>query len=342
MTTTFDAGALTMTEIIRLQTLLSQELTRRFERSAALAFTDIVDSTRYFAQFGDEAGRRLQQLHLDLLEQCLASSSSDGRIVDTAGDGAFVSFATSMAAAQAMVALQARISGENLSRPRAHQLSLRIGMHWGQVLTDGVQVTGEAVNLCARLCATAQPSQIRLSREMFQQLDPDQRQQCWPLGNVPVKGITRTVELMELRWRDRSLFPSQLLIHESGECIALPQLDILCFGRGEMQQGSSAHDVILTLPDAAANKQISRRHFELHSRQHGYVLKALSTQFTEVDGVVLQRDQEQALRPGSVVRLARVMTLEFVSPDEEAAIDETKHSRVLSPLAFGATIHGLP
>ena len=341
MTTTLDAGTLTMTEIIRLQTLLSQELTRRFERSTALVFTDIVDSTRYFAQFGDEAGRRLQQLHLDLLEQCLASSSG-GRIVDTAGDGAFVCFATSMAAAQAMVALQTRISGENLSRPRAHQLSLRIGMHWGQVLTDGVQVTGESVNLCARLCATAQPSQIRLSREMFQQLDPDQRQQCRPLGNVAVKDITRAVELMELRWRDPSLFPSQLLIHESGERIALPQLDILCFGRGELQQGSSAHDVILTLPDTAANKQISRRHFELHSRQNGYVLKALSTQFTEVDGVVLQRDQEQALRPGSVVRLARVMTLEFVPPDEEAAIDETKHSRVLSPLAFGATIHGLP
>ena len=89
-----------MTEIIRLQTVLSQELTRRFERKAALAFTDVVDSTRYFAQFGDEAGRRLQQLHLDLLEKSIDGA---GRIVDTAGDGAFISFPSAMAAVGAMV-----------------------------------------------------------------------------------------------------------------------------------------------------------------------------------------------------------------------------------------------
>ena len=103
MTTPFDPASLSMTEIIRLQTVLSQELTRRFERKAALAFTDVVDSTRYFAQFGDEAGRRLQQLHLDLLEKAI---DGDGRIVDTAGDGAFISFPSAMAAVGAMVALQ--------------------------------------------------------------------------------------------------------------------------------------------------------------------------------------------------------------------------------------------
>ena len=60
-----------MTEIIRLQTLLSQELARRFATSAALVFTDIAGSTSYFARFGDEAGRQLQQLHIDLLEKVL-------------------------------------------------------------------------------------------------------------------------------------------------------------------------------------------------------------------------------------------------------------------------------
>ena len=43
MTVPLDPGALTMTEIIRLQTVLSQELTRRFERTAALEFTDTVE-----------------------------------------------------------------------------------------------------------------------------------------------------------------------------------------------------------------------------------------------------------------------------------------------------------
>ena len=47
-------NGLSMTEIIRLRDLLSKALTRRFERPLALAFSDVVGSTPYFARFGDE------------------------------------------------------------------------------------------------------------------------------------------------------------------------------------------------------------------------------------------------------------------------------------------------
>jgi class 3 adenylate cyclase len=339
MTTPFDPASLSMTEIIRLQTVLSQELTRRFERKAALAFTDVVDSTRYFAQFGDEAGRRLQQLHLDLLEKAI---DGDGRIVDTAGDGAFISFPSAMAAVGAMVTLQQRVSEENLNRPRQHQLSVRIGMHWGQVLTDGEQVTGDAVNQCARISSSAMPAQIRLSGDMFAQLAMGQRQRCRSLGHVPLRGVARDVELLELRWRDPARFPTHLAVHETGERITLPALDTLCFGRGDTQQALTTHDIIVSLPDPIASKQISRRHFELRSRPEGYILKALSTQHTEVDGTVLQSDQEIAVRPGTVVRLARVATLEFLSPapEHEQGSDATVSAPMMHPRVAGDTAYG--
>ena len=329
-----------MTEIIRLQTVLSQELTRRFERRVGLAFTDIVESTRYFTQFGDEAGGRLQQLHFDRLAQSVAAH--EGRIVDKSGDGAFIIFPSASGAAQAMVDLQLLLSRENQSRPRPHQLSVRIGLHWGPVLTDGDTVTGDSVNLCARIAATAQPAQIRLSRELMAQLEPARRQLCRPLDSVPLKGITRTVELAELPWRDSTRFPSMVLVHESGECLALPQLDTLCFGRGEATQMADKHDIILAIPDLLATRQISRRHFELYSRTEGYVLRSLSSQLTEVDGVVLQRDQEAPVLPGSVVRLARVMTLEFLSssPTTREAVDETMYSPGLAQAPAGVTIFG--
>ncbi len=220
-----------MTEIIRLQTLLSQELARRFERVAALAFTDIVDSAGYFAQFGDEAGRRLQQLHFDLLDDCIAVHP--GRVVDTAGDGAFAVFATAQGAAQAMMALHNRVSLHNQNLPRPHQLGLRIGLHWGHVLTDGVHVTGDAVNLCARLAATALPCELRLTRELFQELTPELRRLCRPLGQVSLKGIARAVDAVALLWRDPVRFPSQAVVRESGERLVLPPHDTVCFGRGE-------------------------------------------------------------------------------------------------------------
>ena len=95
-----DFSTLSMTEIIRLQNLLQQELTRRFERPLAIAFSDIVASTPYFARFGDAAGRQLQQLHIDLLNECLPQQQ--GRVVDTAGDGAFLAFPSADAAIVAL------------------------------------------------------------------------------------------------------------------------------------------------------------------------------------------------------------------------------------------------
>lgn len=338
MTPPLDPAGLSMTEIIRLQTVLSQELTRRFERKAALAFTDVVDSTRYFAQFGDEAGRRLQQLHFDLLEQAIDGA---GRVVDTAGDGAFISFPSAMAATSAMFSLQQLVSRDSQSRPQPHQLSVRIGLHWGQVLTDGVQVTGDAVNLCSRIASTARPGQIRLSADLFAQLAMGQRHRCRSLGAVELRGVAREVELLELHWRDPTQFPTELLIRESGERIALPALDSLCFGRGDNQLATSVHDVILSLPDPAATKQISRRHFELRSGPTGYILKALSAQYTEVDGTVLRPDQEIAVRPGTVIRLARVATLELASPPaaREPARDETVSVGSIGAAAFGDTVY---
>lgn len=322
-----DPSSLTMTEIIRLQNELSKELARRFERVAALAFTDIVGSSDYFSQFGDEAGRRLQQLHFDLLEQSMFTPSGTtlGRIVDTAGDGAFAVFASAGAAVRSMMALQNRITRENANQPRANQLSVRVGLHWGHVLTDGVQVTGEAVNLCARLVATAQASEIRLSRDLFHELDPDYRDLCRPLGQVSLKGIARSVELMSLLWRNPARFPSQVVIRESGERIVLPPRDTVCFGRGETLDTTIANDVSLSLPDIVALKQVSRRHFELRARPEGYVLRALTGQPTEVDGAMMERDQEVPIQPGSCVKLAGVLTLDFVSPSlgEQGSIDET-------------------
>lgn len=53
-------------------------------------------------------------------------------------------------AAKAMIELQNLISGQNSSRSRTEQLSVRCGLHWGDV-TDGVAVKGQDVNLCARI-----------------------------------------------------------------------------------------------------------------------------------------------------------------------------------------------
>jgi class 3 adenylate cyclase len=318
-----DLSQLSMTDIIRLQTQLSQELARRFETSAALVFSDIVGSTAYFARFGDQAGRQLQQLHVDLLSLILADGG--GRIVDVAGDGAFACFDTAPAAAQAMTDLLQRISLENTHRERSRQLTVRIGIHWGRVLTDGVQVTGDAVNLCARIAASGEPGQIRLSRETFLELGLAQRLLCHPLEATPMKGIDRDVELFDLAWRDPRRFPDAVLVHESGQTLPLPPQDIVSLGRLELVEGMPANDIVLSLPDPQATRQISRWHCELRRRPEGYVLRAVSGQSTTVDGKPVAQGDDVPILPGSVAVLSGVMTLTFQSsiPGGEPASETT-------------------
>jgi class 3 adenylate cyclase len=333
-----DPATLSMTEIIRLQTLLSHELSRRFEVSAALAFSDVVGSTAFFARFGDEAGRQLQQLHIDLLSSCLPEHG--GRVVDTAGDGVFASFPAAGAAAAAMAALLQRITAENQHRARDQQLTVRIGLHWGRVLSDGVQVTGDAVNLCSRVAASADPGQIRVTRELFLELAADQRLACRRLGAMALKGLGRDVELLSLEWQDPTRFPRSVRILQTGQELMLPRQDIVSFGRLELIDGVSANDIVLSLPDATATRQISRWHFELRRQADGCVLRALSSQPISIDGQPVAKGQDTPILPGAVVQLAGVMTLVFLSPhhDDDPADQRTGISLGLQrpPPAGGA------
>jgi class 3 adenylate cyclase len=320
-----DFGTLSMAEIIRLQNALQQELTRRFQRQAALAFCDIVGSTEYFSRFGDAAGRQLQLLHVDLVGECLARHH--GRLVDTAGDGAFLTFSTADSAIGALMELQTAVSGANAARSREHQLRLRIGAHWGPVLTDGVAVSGDAVNLCARVADSAEPGEIRLTREMYREASAAHRLKCRLLGATELKGVARQVELLVLDWRDRELFPTHLRIEETADVRRLPDQDIISFGRLREHEGAAANDVVLTLDDPQRALQISRWHFELRRFPDGFRLRRLSDRQTEVDGAPVPKNGEFAVKAGSKVRLARVLTIAFFSPVSALAAESSAATR---------------
>ena len=311
-----DFSSLSMTEIIRLQIRLQDELTRRFERPLALVFSDIVGSTPYFARFGDGAGRQLQQLHFDLLGAAVAAFG--GRAVDTVGDGAFLAFPSAGAAVAGIIEFLRQTARANQSRGHQHQLQVRIGVHLGAVLTDGNEIAGDAVNLCARVAASAEPGDVRLTRAVFQEIDREQRLNCRPLGHVMVKGFEQAVEMMVLDWRDPMRFPRGVLVEETNERIDLPQQDIVTFGRLLNHAGSRANDIVLSHPEPNVLRQISRWHFELRRSEHGLALTALSDGATTVDGVAVQRGAVANVHAGSRIGLAGVLNLRLIGVERSS------------------------
>ncbi len=323
MTVDFEelCNSLTLTDIIRLQTMLSTALVRRFERSVALAFSDVVGSTRYFSKFGDAAGRQLQQRHIDLLQESLATTT--GRIVDTAGDGAFLCFQTVDETVSSMVELLRLISLENSSRSRERQLAVRIGIHFGAALTDGVQVTGDSVNFCSRVSASANPGEIRLTKSAFFALtEIKHRLQCRPLPPLTLKGIDKPVHLMILEWRDTKTFPT-LAVLETGQEYSIPDQDIISFGRLREQEGFQANDIVLECPDESQSMQISRWHFELRRHSDGYVIRSITAAPTVVNDRPISKGEEWPIRPGDSVRVGNVLSVVFKAPSPALQQDIT-------------------
>ena len=318
-----DFSGLSLTDMIRLREQVSEEITRRFEKKQCVAFSDIVGSTNYFARFGDNAGRALQQRHIDLLNQCLTPESG-GRIVDTAGDGAFLCFPSADHAIDAFTQLHQKLLALNATRPSEHHLLVRIGVHWGSVLTDGTIVTGDSVNLCARVASTSEIGSIRVTKQAFMELSGAKRVRCKNLPALDLKGIAQPVDVLEFSWRDPVQFPTAVIVDETGDRHKLPPgKDTVTFGRLPPHEGMVGNDIVLTMPDEASLGRISRWHFELRRVAEGYALRRVSDQTTEVDGLPVGRNDIVPIKPGSKVRLGGVMTLTFIIEAAPNAIGAT-------------------
>jgi class 3 adenylate cyclase len=294
-----------------------------------MAFSDIVGSTPYFARFGDAVGRQLHQLHFDLLAQ--AAADAQGRIVDAVGDGVFCVFPNAEAGVRGIVAFQQAMARENATRAREHQLAVRIGLHWGSVLTDGALVTGDSVHVAARVARAADPGGICITRQVFLEFGPASRLHCRPIGTRELKGVAQPVDLLELDWRDPAAFPRRVLIEETAEQIALPQKDIVSFGRLHEPEGARANDIVLHHPDPVRSRQISRWHFELRRAPDGVRLRTLSDGLTTIDGQPVGKGAEVPVRSGTRIGVANTLTLRLAGPAHAAADDEDSRTMMIAP-----------
>jgi class 3 adenylate cyclase len=116
-------------------------------------FTDIVDSTATLQRVGDTAWRDLLLDHNRLLRDDL--NTFRGREVATTGDGFLAVFDGARRAVRCGIAM-VRTAG-------AIGLSIRVGIHTGEVEFVGDEARGLAVHAAARVMSLAGPNEILVS-----------------------------------------------------------------------------------------------------------------------------------------------------------------------------------
>jgi class 3 adenylate cyclase len=121
---------------------------------ATVLFTDIVGSTTRASELGDRQWHDLLDAHHREVRSVIDRYS--GREVDTAGDGFLVTFDGPERAVSAGLA-----AVEAVQRIGLH---LRAGLHTGEVIRSGADVSGVAVHIGARVAALAGTDEVLVTR----------------------------------------------------------------------------------------------------------------------------------------------------------------------------------
>jgi class 3 adenylate cyclase len=121
---------------------------------ATVLFTDIVDSTRTAAEFGDKRWRDVLEGHQRAVRDAL--SGFDGREVKSIGDGFLATFT---GPGRAILCARAILGSSDPVGIR-----VRAGLHTGECEVMGDDIGGIAVHIAARVSGHAGPGEVLVSR----------------------------------------------------------------------------------------------------------------------------------------------------------------------------------
>ncbi len=172
---------------------------RRAQRVAVL-FTDLEQSTSLVERLGDE---RWFELLLDHNEMMRSNSERHGgRELASAGDGFMFVFDDVGEALIAAIEMQRALAAYNTEHDVT--LSVRMGVHTGEVIRKEDRIVGREVHVAARISAIAGGGQILASGNVRAALEDSPRFRFGPTREVELKGLTGTFDVCEVDWADAS------------------------------------------------------------------------------------------------------------------------------------------
>ena len=161
-------------------------------RLAAIMFTDIVGFTR-LGQRNEGAALEVRREHHALLRPLFGVHG--GREVKTMGDGFLVEFASAVQSVRCAVAIQEAVAERNSLPSSKERIDLRIGIHLGDVVEEGGDILGDAVNVASRIEPLAEPGGICISSSVFDQVRNKVTVPLTQLGPRDLKNVEFPVEI---------------------------------------------------------------------------------------------------------------------------------------------------
>lgn len=187
--------------------------------------TDMVGYSR-LAQRNENLALDLAQEQDQIVRAVVAHFG--GRVVKSLGDGVLAEFADALSAVKCSVRIQEAVEERN-STAEGERISLRIGIHLGDVEHRGNDVFGDTVNIVARIESQADHGAVCVSRQVYDQVHNKLDVSFESIGTPKLKNIDTPIELYRIaqvggepRWSASSSAPSE----ESLRIVVLPFANI--------------------------------------------------------------------------------------------------------------------
>jgi predicted ATPase len=177
-------------------------------RLVAVMFTDMVGYTALI-QTDERLAVDTRQRYVAALDR--QHDAFGGTIVQRLGDGSMSMFPSSFAAVGAAVAMQQELA--------AQDVPVRIGVHVGEVVVEPERLTGEAVNIAARIESFAVPGGVMLSDAAYDQIRNRSDVAVVALGRFRLKHVGRPFELYAVS-ADGIVVPDPGALEGKGERLA--------------------------------------------------------------------------------------------------------------------------
>jgi adenylate cyclase len=157
----------------------------RVRQLAAIMFADMTGYTAMM-QDDEQKAKILRDRQRQALETLIPAHN--GKIIQYFGDGTLSIFGSAIDAVKSAIAIQIELQKEP-------KVSLRIGLHTGDISHDKEGVYGDSVNLASRIEALSVPGAVLISDKVFDEVKNQNEIKTTLLGKFNLKNVKRQVEV---------------------------------------------------------------------------------------------------------------------------------------------------
>ena len=122
-----------------------------------------------------------------------------GREVKTIGDSFLVEFDSALDALKCAAEVQSYLRDYNYSSKEEWKINLSVGIHVGDVIHRDGDVFGDAVNIASRIEPLADPGEVVVSEQEYDQVRNKSELDFVPLGERSLKNVSSPVAIYAVR-----------------------------------------------------------------------------------------------------------------------------------------------